>query len=276
MFDSIDTGKYWDKAWSLVSGCTPCSPGCDHCWSTKMTYRFEHHDIFLPRQLTNSERQFSGRISIHPEHLDIPLKRKKPTVWAIWNDLFHEDVPFEFIEDAFEVMRHDSFGHIFLVLTKRPKRILDYWDWRQEVLLNPSVHMAWPENVWLDVTVCNQEEADEKIPLLLQIPAAVRWVSIEPMLGPIHFGLRQEWPNKPILSNNARSTIDWLVLGGETGPGARPMHPDWVRSVRDQCQAAGVPFFFKNWGARPPLKLRKLNYGRLLDGRTWNELPEVK
>ena len=248
----IEKGLYWDRAWSLISGCTPCSPGCDHCWSAEMTYRFEHHDIFLPRQLTNSERQFSGRISIHPERLDIPLKRKKPTVWAIWNDLFHSDVPNEFLGQAFYIMEKCP-QHVFLVLTKRAKGMADYLDGYKVV-----------PHIWLGVTICNQPEADEKIPRLLQIPAAVRWISIEPMLEPVDINLAL---------TKGIGTIQWVVCGGESGPGARPMMPQWALSVKDQCVAASIPFFFKNHGSY--YKLGKKT-SRLLDGREWRELPEIK
>lgn len=256
----IEKGMYWDKAWTLVSGCTPCSPGCGDetgggCWALGMEKRFGR----------------SGPVTVHPERLDIPLRRKKPTVWAIWNDFGHEDVPQNFIYDVMDTVSHCP-QHIFLALTKRPQNI--YYKQFENF-----------PNFWLGVTVCNQEEADEKIPLLLQIPAAVRWVSIEPMLGPVDlfdaFGGYDQ-------SLGMSESVDWIVLGGESGPGARPMHPDWVRSVRDQCQAAGVPFFFKQWGAgsfemcpdyhkgRDWPDWKKKLHGRSLDGREWNELPEIK
>jgi len=245
-----------------------------------------------------------GNIQIHPERLDIPLRRKKPTVWAVWNDLFHEDVPDDFIMRVFDSMPTDFLQpckHTYLILTKRVKRMHQFFDERTRYGTRP-----WT-NVWLGVTVCNQEEADQKIPLLLQIPAAVRWVSIEPMLGAAdlllpgkNFTFSIAWGSQATLIIN--QNIHWVVLGGETGPGARPMHPDWVRSVRDQCQAAQVPFFFKQWGEwawseSPEMEVfRRLDRfklyrfkedgtcmyrigrkaaGRLLDGREWNELPEV-
>ena len=269
MFDKISTGRYWDKPWSLVSGCTPCSPGCAHCWALAMEKRFRPQE----------------RVTVHPERLDIPLRRKKPTVWAIWNDLFHEDVPRQFQNEALGNMI-DSPNHIFLILTKRPQRMLEFMRWATDTDYNLK-------NIWLGVTVCNQEEADEKIPVLLQIPAAVRWISIEPMLGPIDLDKTcgKEWC--------WRGDLDWVVLGGEGGPGARPLDPQWVESVRDQCVAAGVPFFFKSWGewrgnypgdswepdgmqsyyfpriAGPKAwRCGKKSAGRLLDGREWTQLPE--
>lgn len=283
MFDYISTGRYWDKPWTLVSGCTRCSPGCDHCWALAMEHRFKKKPYFKP-------------VWAHLDRLDIPLRRKKPTVWAIWNDLFHEDVPLYFISDALNII-HACPQHTFLILTKRAKRLSAMW----------SSGVTLPGNLWLGVTVCNQQEADEKIPLLLQIPAAVRWGSIEPMLGPVDirpFLPSITWEgidrNKPS-GVSLKTGISGIVLGGETGPGARPMHPDWPRKVRDDCQAAGVPFMFKGWGkycraSQMPQEVwngmvRSNKYlaetkdesynigkaaGRLLDGREWSELPEIK
>jgi len=260
------------------------------------------------------EKRFSKEeknVRVHPNRLDIPLKRKKPTVWAIWNDLFHEDVPFSFTikvsQSIWAAGRERK--HIFLLLTKRIKRAAEFF--------RKYPYSAFPNNphYWLGITVCNQAEADEKIPLLLQIPAAVRWVSYEPALGPLNlkkyfcgndcedFGLCQmEEFQRDQCSQNGR--IGWLICGGETGPGARPVHPDWAKSVRDQCQAAGVPFFFKSWGEWAPrdnpnaytgwakhyqgdewidgidkkentmFRIGKKAAGRLLDGREWNELPQ--
>lgn len=269
MFDRIHEGRYWDKPWGLVSSCTRCSPGCRGCWALALQKRFH--------------RGIEGKIEVHPERLDIPLKRKKPTVFALWNDCFHEDVSDFFIASIYGVASVCP-EHIFLILTKRAKRMARWYE-KQTNYLNWVINEAcvalpdiqtfgirlkqkrdWPlPNVWLGVTVCNQQEADEKIPLLLQIPAAVRWVSIEPMLGPIDFdktcGKSWCW----------RGDLDWVVLGGETGPGARPMDSDWALSIKDQCVDAGVPFFFKAWGTA-----WGKHVGRLMDGLTWDEIPEVK
>jgi len=263
------TGKYWDRAWSLVDGCTPCSPGCDHCWSMAMGKRF---------------KKWPDRVTIRPGRLDTPLKTRKPTVFCLWNDLFHEDVQYEFIVDTF---RHigGTGHHTYLILTKRPQRMYDFITDKNVKMVfkrerRAPIGIAW-HHVWLGVTVCNQQEANEKIPLLLQTPAAHRWISIEPMLGPINLKFigcpicgksEQTWfPNYTfckVCGNEVKSppenTIDAVILGGETGPGARPLHPDWVRSVRDQCQSAGVPFFLKSLGR---------GKGRELDGKEHNDLP---
>lgn len=231
MFDRITEGRWWDKPWGLVSGCTPCSPGCIHCWALVRERRFCHGP--LP-------------VEIHPERLDLPLK-KKPAAWAIWNDLFHGDVDWNFIEEAFGIM-DECNQHIFLILTKRIERMKEFltdWDcWMES---------TWP-HVWLGVTVCNQDEA-WKIDHLLKIPAAVHFVSHEPALGPVTYP-------KEFLELGNRA---WLIGGGESGPGGRDLLVETVRHDRDQCQRSGVRFLFKHWGKR--------GAGRLLDGREWNEIP---
>lgn len=241
------SGKYWDKAWSLVDGCTKVSPGCDHCWLKDMDKRFH------PKNLEGVTPRY--------DRLNIPLKVRKPTVFSIWSDLFHEAVPTDFIEKAFGVMGQLP-GHTFLVLTKRPERALammpDIIDATQDLVFGF-------DNVCFGTTAENQEQADKRIPILLQIPAAHRFVSIEPMLGPVDLyeyllsDCEAMCPQGNVCEECAgfrhifeHKRIHWVIAGGETGHGARPMHPDWVRSVRDQCQAAGVPFWFKQWGEWGP------------------------
>lgn len=241
------SGKYWDKAWSLVDGCTKVSPGCDHCWLKDMDKRFH------PKNLEGVTPRY--------DRLEIPLRVKKPTIWAVWSDLFHEAVPTDFIEKAFGVMGQLP-GHTFLVLTKRPERALammpDIIDATQDLVFGF-------DNVYFGTTAENQEQADKRIPILLQIPAAHRFVSIEPMLSAINI---DQYLRCPVcgytpydvglhmdhrLCKGPGPGLSWVVLGGETGHGARPMHPDWVRSVRDQCVSARVPFFFKSWGEWKPI-----------------------
>ena len=282
----ISKGRYWDKPWSLIDGCTPCSPGCEHCWAAGMAHRFLHP----MGGTTNVGGQFTGRIKTHPERLYLPWeKHRKPKTWAIWNDLAHESVPVEFIDQAFAIMgcleEPDMSDHTFLFLTKRPKQMLQYAEYRG------GTSMSWPPNVWSGLTICNQQGADKKIPIFLQVPGK-KFLSIEPMLGPIKFtwhlggaicscarsfkklgmpSMEPDFSNHPNCPECGAprhiSRVDAVILGGETGPGARPMHPDWVRSVRDQCAAAGVPFFFKGWGEWSPEK--PLKYCKL-SGKRWS------
>lgn len=294
----ISKGRYWDEGIELISGCSPCSPGCDHCWSAAQTNRFNKADIALTNQAHGfkSFGKFNGNLITHPERLK-RFNARKPKVFAIWNDLFHEAVPDEFIDDVMLRMWHSD--HTFLVLTKRAKRMKDYI--KKEC---SSYAISMMENVYFGLTVCNQEEADEKIPIFLQVPGK-RFLSIEPMLENIdlcNIGSPLSYVDalKGIHyfrgeSVNHFHPINAVILGGETGPGARPMHPDWVRSVRNQCAAAGVPFFFKQWGEwwgdRKLItrtkqsvimgdtvmhRVGRKNAGRELDGRTHDELPWVK
>lgn len=277
--ERIQKGLWWDHAWSLVKGCTPVSDACDHCWLAQMEHRFgakKHSGVtgsiaegtacgyidHWPSPLTDSAGRFNGTIRLMEENLDLPLRTRKPTVWAVWSDLFHEDVPDEFIENAFGTMALAQ-KHTFLLLTKRPARMADFY---RKCVFNGHFPSSEPlNNVWVGTTVEDQRTADEWIPHLLRVPGN-RFLSMEPLLGPVdltriggdQFGwgridalsgryyLRAnamengcEWETKPI------GRIDAVIVGGESGTGARPMHPDWVRSIRDQCAAAGVPFFVK-------------------------------
>jgi len=299
----ISNGRYWDLPWSLVSGCTPCSPGCDHCWSAAIEHRVGAKIIEgvvgagdwdtlngcimrIPSPLTNGDRKFNGEIITHPERLSIPLKRRKPTVYSIWNDWAHENATHHFRSLIVKVAR-ECPRHTILALTKRPAVALDFW--------NRYEQDEPPDNWWHGLTICNQAEADEKIPIFLKVPGK-KFLSIEPMLSEMNIrryleddcdcGLCNLCHGKP----SDRRMIAAVILGGETGPGARPLHPDWVRSIKDQCAVAGVPFFFKQWGeaihtSNPLLdaiyphrdggdavyRVRKA--GRLLDGRTHDDLP---
>lgn len=185
-------------------------------------------------------------LALHPEKLSQPLAWKKPRVIFVnsMSDLFHEAVPVEFILDVFDVMRQASW-HQFQVLTKRAERLKEL-----DSLLD------WPENVWVGVTV-ERRDYLSRVDHLRHIGARVKFLSCEPLLGPI--------PNLDLTG------IHWVIVGGESGPNTRPMHPDWVRQIRDQCARAGVPFFFKQWGGR-----NKKRSGRYLDGRLWSDTPRVQ
>ena len=218
------------------TGCTMVSPGCMHCYASHMNRRFYGNSYSYHSKPTE--------FFLDQKILEMPLRRKKPTTWFVCSmcDLFHEDVPDDMIAKIYGVMWKCKH-HTFQVLTKRPKRMekllrmivdIDGLHW---CTCSPLSGMYLP-NVWLGVSAENQEMANLRIPVLLTLPAVVRWVSFEPLLGPIDL-LQCE-------------RIDWAVVGGESGPKARPMHPDWVRSLRDQCLQSGVPFFFKQWGEHLP------------------------
>jgi protein gp37 len=252
----ISKGRYWDEGITLVESCTPCSPGCDHCWALAMERRFKP--------------EFKNQIKTHPERLK-RFNTRKPKVFSIWNDLYHVSVPDSFQCEAYKKMILNK-QNTYLILTKRPAVMAKF--------LSPETCFSKPDfpHIWHGLTVCNQQEADEKIPVFLKVPGRL-FLSIEPMLGPINLdetcGSSWCWRDGAIQS---------VILGGETGAGARPMNPDWVRSVRDQCAAAGVPFFFKSWGAWKGSKdfiggksvPGSERIGRLLDGKTYDSLPWVK
>ena len=230
----IEHGRYWDLPWSLVSGCTPCSPGCDHCWSAGLSHHYRRskrmgQDAPGVPVYTNDKGCFTGKIQTHPDRLSVPLKRRKPTVYSLWNDWCHPDVTHHFRALAVKVASGCP-RHTILALTKRPEIAADFW-LRHEMGDKP------PDNWWSGLTICNQKEAFEKQSDFRKLPGR-KFLSLEPLLSDIPFLMLAD--------------IDCVICGGETGPGARPLHPDWVRSVRDQCQSVGVPFFFKGWGEYGP------------------------
>lgn len=266
----ISKGMYWDRAWSLVRGCTKVSEGCRHCWAEQES----HMRTFNPNEkikaqysgLTDGDGRFNGQIRLMENNLDLPLRVKKPTVWAVWNDLFHEDVTNDFIYRALRIIR-DCERHTFLVLTKRPERM------KQVIKKFQFLHSGfWPlPNVFLGVTAENQEQADKRIPILLQTPAAVRFVSVEPMLRPVSLAGFDGKTYRPWLDSVAwKVDINWVICGSESGPKRRPAKIDWIRSLRDQCEAAEVPFFLKQMEIDG--KLVKMPE---LDGVIWNQMPGV-
>jgi protein gp37 len=242
--------------------------------------------------------KWNRKLQLAPERvLTEPLRTKKPKTWAVWNDLFHEDVDEKWLCRVFIAMA-SAMRHTFMILTKRPERMKRFM---QE---NSDATGMTPPHIWLGVTAENQEMADQRTPILLQTPATKRFVSVEPMLGPVDLKMTcikcQHYIDAECPSTRGacimRQKLDWVICGGESGPGARPMHPDWPRGLRDQCQAAGVPFFFKQWGSWMPVRAaglyrntRRIDYtdnvamlnvgkkaaGCLLDGREWKEIPGV-
>ncbi len=234
---SVNSTIEWTQAsWNPVTGCEQVSPGCAHCYAQRFAERF--------RGVAGHPYEQGFDVRLWPERLDLPLRWKKPRTIFVnsMSDLFQDAVPLELIKDVFEVMRQAEW-HTFQVLTKRAERLREVSD-----------SLVWPANVWMGVSIENQRWAC-RADALRDVPAAVRFLSCEPLLRPLRLNL---------------DGIQWVIVGGESGPGARPMKPDWVRSLQAQCQAAGVSFFFKQWGGA-----RKKKTGRLLDGRYWNEMPPI-
>lgn len=235
------TGIEWtQQVWNPVTGCSKVSHGCKNCYAEAIANRFW------------KDRKFTD-VQCHEDRLQQPLRRRKPTTYFVnsMSDLFHEDVPDAFIQAVFSIMAKCP-QHTFQVLTKRPKRMrnfLGYWD-ELGLTLREGFGVSLP-NVWLGVSVENQSTADERIPLLLETPAAVRWLSCEPLLGEVDLrrglcGCRTcIHGGTGISAMGFPSSLDWIVAGGESGPGKRPHEIEWFRSLRDQCATAGVPFFMK-------------------------------
>lgn len=325
-FTMSDTSKieWTDATWNPVRGCSIVSKGCTNCYAMKQARRFSGaggpYDGLT--RMTRGGPVWSGKVRLVPELLNQPLRWRKPRRIFVnsMSDLFHEDVPDEFIDKVFAVMG-TCHWHTFQVLTKRPQRMLGWFSERWQpapeqsqrdlyeaqvslakrcgINAMPAFHLdttgedrfdqvyaaldsvprcvdtdddrlwangksnvmarAWPfHNVWLGVSVEDQAAADERIPLLLQTPATMRWISAEPLLGPIDLDSAQVDGIHALGCgdqgcNCGNRGLDWVVTGGESGPKARASHPDWFRSLRDQCKAAGVPFFFKQWGEWAPI-----------------------
>lgn len=356
------TGIVWtDSTWNPVTGCTRVSPGCTNCyvdWSPPFRIEGRHFTVpcehcggtgFEPMtgkfrdshacSVCKGEGEVRSHaigsttgVRLHPERLDQPLRWRRPRKVFVnsLSDLFHDDVPDEYIARVWAVMALSS-QHTFQVLTKRHARmrsLLNSATFQRQVgdairgfvatgKPDRAWYASWPlPNVWVGVTVEDQERADLRVPALLDTPAAVRFLSCEPLLGHVDLLADEAWlrykadarcdlcgevqpydegghetvgadgelvgcpgPMTPL------ERIDWVIAGGESGPDARPMHPNWARSLRDQCQAVGVPFLFKQWGEHAPqgwavgsegpmVRMGKKAAGRELDGRTWDEYPK--
>lgn len=313
--------EWTDATWNPTTGCDRVSPGCDNCYAMTLAPRLKA--MGSPRYQNDGNPATSGPgfgFTMHPEALDQPLRWTRPRRIFVnsMSDLFHSDMDPYFLARVFAVMAL-ARQHTFQVLTKRPGRMRsilrapDFYEQvnRQVMDLLPTVRnrairdriagaqsawqplFRWPlPNVWLGTSVEDQKRADLRIPALLDTPAAVRFLSCEPLLGPVdltHMDVEGRltdgyWINA--LSGRNRdmgrpcrdvASIDWVIVGGESGRGARPMHPDWARSLRDQCTAARVPFLFKQWGGHDEhgTPMHKKAAGRELDGRTWDEFPVV-
>lgn len=285
-----ETSIEWaTHVWNPTTGCDQVSPGCDHCYALTLAKRLKA--MGSAKYQTDGDPRTSGPgfgVAVHGDALTIPLRWREPRMVFVnsMSDLFHDKVPDEFIAKVFGVMAAAP-KHTFQCLTKRHGRmrsLLRSDTFRESVFLSNNLDQGdvlgdrWPlPNVWLGVSVEDQHWADIRIPKLLDTPAAVRWLSCEPLLGPVDLhdcggidAIEKDWMGGPGGGTGApHSFIDWVVVGGESGPGARPMDFDWPRSLRNQC-AADVPFFLKQIGGRTP----KAN-GRELDGRTWDEYPRL-
>lgn len=337
--------EWADATWNPVFGCSLVSTGCEECYAMGQAHRFsgEGQPYEGLTRMTSKGPRWTGKVRLVYKALDRPIRWRRPRKVFVnsMSDLFHENVPDDFIDQVFAVMALADH-HIFQILTKRPQRMRDYFAAGEDELLfrwARAIPHEWVsdanfdlvhrntdfplKNVWMGVSVENQATANERIPLLLETPAAIRWLSCEPLLGCVDLS---DWMGETMdagthveagegfarcdLSCAPCNGIDWVVAGGESGPKARPMHPHWALQIRDTCNAMGVPFFFKQWGAfaeasAENVDIARENYflqldgtnsthwrvdrhteatahmvrvgkhasGRQLDGREWNEVP---
>ncbi|MEW6052028.1 MAG: phage Gp37/Gp68 family protein [Candidatus Zixiibacteriota bacterium] len=225
------------RTWNPVTGCNPVSPGCEHCYAERMAKRLQAMGVHKYRN--------GFKVTLHPSELEAPLRWKKPQVIFVnsMSDLFHEKVPFEYVLEIFDVMNRAPW-HVFQILTKRSKQ-----------LSRVQSKLPWAPNIWMGVTV-ESAVYQYRIKDLRKTGAAIKFLSLEPLLGPL-----------PELD---MSGIDWAIVGGESGPGARPMKKEWVLQIQEQCREQGVHFFFKQWGG-----VNKKAAGRLLNGREYSEMPAL-
>lgn len=298
--------EWTDETWNPVTGCSHVSEGCRHCYAEKVSLRYGYTSKAWTAQ------NAAENVTLHDDRLDHPLhwKRGRMVFVNSMSDLFHELVPFEFIDEVFAVMAVTP-EHTYQVLTKRPERMRQYMDrafdseptvrclevWRQagSVITSHGSTYPWPlPNVWLGVSCEDQKNADERIPVLLQTPAAVRFISAEPLLGPIDLSGYLWGRSTPCTDSlggttcpkdadcecgyrtraqNGEASLDWVIAGGESQPRCRPMDLDWARSLRDQCVTAGVPFFLKQLGGFPN---KRGHDQAVLDGERWNQMPQAK
>lgn len=273
--------EWCDETWNPLRGCSRISDGCRNCYAETVAGRFSEPGMPYEGLITKTPKgpTWNGTIKLVPEKLKEPLRWQRPRRVFVnsMSDLFHENVPDDYIHRIFMIMALCP-QHTFQVLTKRAERMLKYITGDYHSKTAP-----WPlQNVWLGVSVENQEAANERIPLLLQTPAAIRWISAEPLLGPIDLSsidvsgehevlpLGAAWLDRLEPGESEDSRIDWVVVGGESGSNARPMHPDWARALRDQCRAAGIPFLFKQWGEYVSI------YDRQKDDPDWRQCGEIE
>jgi protein gp37 len=248
--------EWTEVSWNPVTGCSKVSPGCKNCYAERMAKRLKGRFAY--------PRDEPFKVTLHPERLQEPFGGKGKVFVCSMGDLFHEEVPFYYVAKVFDICLDERCRkHTFLVLTKRPERIKKFWKWLED-FQGGEGEEYWSEyydflnitkfykkdmpNIWFGVSIENQKMAEKRIPILFEIPAAKKFVSCEPLLGPIDL----ERPFGQGVGKLLIDYLDWVIVGGESGPGARPMHPNWVRSIKNQCVQNNVPFFFKQWGAFLP------------------------
>ncbi|MCD6507982.1 phage Gp37/Gp68 family protein [Candidatus Poribacteria bacterium] len=227
--------EWTERTWNPVTGCSKISPGCTHCYAERFARRLQ--------RMGNPRYKNGFRVTLHEDLLDLLLRWKKPSMIFVnsMSDLFHKEVPSHFIRRVFETMEK-AHWHIFQILTKRSARLKEL-----------ASSLPWPSNVWMGVSV-ELPQYYFRIEDLRCVPASVRFLSCEPLLGAL--------PDLPL------DGIHWVIVGGKSGPNARPMKPEWVEDIRRQCAKAGIPFFFKQWGG-----IQKWKNGRKLNGKEYNEFP---
>lgn len=235
--------EWTEQTWNPVTGCTKVSPGCKNCYAETMARRL--------KAMGAAGYEYGFRLTLQPARLKQPLERRRPTIWFVnsMSDLFHKDIPDAYIDRVFDAIRSTP-QHTYQILTKRSERLRLYFSRR-----------AVPQNVWLGVSVENRKHGKPRIDDLRNVQAGIRFLSIEPLLEN--------------LGDVNLTNIHWVIVGGESGPKARPMKPEWARSIQQQCEEAGVAYFFKQWGTwgADGRKRNKHANGRQLDGRTWEQYP---
>ena len=244
--------EWTDATWNPVAGCTPASAGCRNCYAARMALRLAHMPGATGKKYSGTAARtrgglpvFTGRMNLDRESLDLPRSWRSPRVVFVnsMSDLFHEDVPLVYIREIFGVMVSCP-RHTFQVLTKRPKRAAEL-----------SHELPWPPNIWMGTSV-EDDRVIQRVDELCRIPAHVRFLSCEPLIGPLH--------------SLSLKGIHWVIVGGESGPGARPMHEQWVLQIKRLCDIHHVPFFFKQWGG-----VQKHKRGRILNDQTWDSMPAL-
>lgn len=290
--------QWTNETWNPIIGCNKVSEGCTNCYAEKMAFRLANmewnddgRELNYCKVIDPDTKQWNRKTHFVEEALTKPLKWIKPKMIFVvsMGDLFHESASFKWIDSVFSVMS-DYDHHTYQILTKRPQRVLDYFSWKWE-----QTPFPWfpKNNIWFGVSCENQKTADERIPLLLKIPGHIRYLSCEPLLGDLNL-------DKYLIknSNDVRigKPIDWIILGGESGHKARPMNPEWVYNIMDQCKFYDIPFFFKQWGewhesdlqdnngkyrthlfsnGKLMYKIGKKKAGRLICGKEYNEFPNI-